>query len=237
MVEMKKFLLVFVILSAVVVFQTSAHANLWEIALKPDQDVDLLPSGEVGVDRIKDVPGEITFQIFYNYTDSDFLGTALFDIDLMFDPVELEPAVHPPSPLPFDPKGFKTSFPYEDPQSPPKTYGSLWPDGGALDGNMFNIAAGNPSDTVFILKGGPNLLAEVTFKILDPDLENGTVEPDVWIKEFLPTENKGMFEPDGNILQDQVIGAVDITVVPIPGALWLLGSGLLGLAALRRRFR
>lgn len=31
--------------------------------------------------------------------------------------------------------------------------------------------------------------------------------------------------------------AVEGTVVPIPGAVWLLGSGLLGLVAIRRRFR
>jgi hypothetical protein len=35
----------------------------------------------------------------------------------------------------------------------------------------------------------------------------------------------------------EILSEDTIAIVPIPGALWLLGSGLIGLAALRRRFR
>ncbi len=33
------------------------------------------------------------------------------------------------------------------------------------------------------------------------------------------------------------VGVTELTPVPLPGALWLLGPGLVGLAAIRRRFR
>ncbi|NPV04890.1 MAG: hypothetical protein HPY67_09180 [Syntrophaceae bacterium] len=36
---------------------------------------------------------------------------------------------------------------------------------------------------------------------------------------------------------DQIIGIDNVVITPIPGAVWLLGSGLLGLVAFRRRFR
>jgi hypothetical protein len=42
--------------------------------------------------------------------------------------------------------------------------------------------------------------------------------------------------PDGHPLQgDSIDMAFELTTVPIPGAVWLLGSGLLGLVGLRRR--
>jgi hypothetical protein len=54
------------------------------------------------------------------------------------------------------------------------------------------------------------------------------------------------FEEPANIisyftLTDNYVGIVNLTTetspVPLPGAIWLLGSGLLGLAGLRKRFR
>jgi|LGVE01.1.fsa_nt_gb hypothetical protein len=44
--------------------------------------------------------------------------------------------------------------------------------------------------------------------------------------------------PEGHPLEGQSIDmAFEITTVPIPGAVWLLGSGLIGLVAVRRRCR
>ncbi len=39
----------------------------------------------------------------------------------------------------------------------------------------------------------------------------------------------------GSIYDEIGIDNISYTIVPIPGAVWLLGSGLLGLVAIRRR--
>ncbi len=47
--------------------------------------------------------------------------------------------------------------------------------------------------------------------------------------------------PSGEVLDGQIpeggISLASINNVPIPGALWLLGSGLIGLLGLRRKLR
>jgi hypothetical protein len=39
----------------------------------------------------------------------------------------------------------------------------------------------------------------------------------------------------GNLLYGQTLGTIQVNAVPIPAALWLFGSGLLGLLGFRKR--
>jgi hypothetical protein len=48
------------------------------------------------------------------------------------------------------------------------------------------------------------------------------------------TTSGGWFDTDGNGITPTLNGAT-VNVVPIPGAIWLLGSGLIGLVGLNRR--
>jgi hypothetical protein len=75
-------------------------------------------------------------------------------------------------------------------------------------------------------------------------LANGTTRSEFWI------DSPGMLgslwlgpvvtlatSPDFNIIQGVAVGEPIPNPVPIPGAIWLLGSGLLGLIGIRRRYK
>ena len=120
------------------------------------------------------------------------------------------------------------------------------------DSNLMNVTAASvdtlqwpfganadfATDGSVVLKGGalnappgmPALLASITFMCEAP----GT--SDLWVLDPDPSfDDFGL--SNGAILDDQLTGQVigSVNQVPIPGAVWLLGSGILGLIGLRRK--
>ena len=109
------------------------------------------------------------------------------------------------------------------------------------------VFAGNSSDWQFIITGGPaayNAFAgDLTVDGLgtsNPEdlllatlILNNVKAGDIFDVEIIAA-NSFFLDSDGD-LDSIVSGLVEVQVVPIPGALWLLGSGLVCLIGLRRK--
>ncbi len=102
---------------------------------------------------------------------------------------------------------------------------------GTLDYLFFSLVPGTDLNCGL---GSTNLLGSLTFDILNPaqvfdGLADFSVADQVGANAFLLL--------DGSQLRLNGVDGADVGVnaVPVPGAVWLLGSGLLGLVGIRRR--
>ncbi|MCJ7603870.1 MAG: PEP-CTERM sorting domain-containing protein [Desulfobulbaceae bacterium] len=81
---------------------------------------------------------------------------------------------------------------------------------------------------------GENLLL-ATFELIGTKVSDN----EIWLYDYNPDgpDWAAGINDGGGILDDLVVPThlANVNVVPVPGALWLLGSGLAGLVALRRR--
>lgn len=86
---------------------------------------------------------------------------------------------------------------------------------------------------------GSAQLATVTFEVLEGAIIDGN--PDVWFIDLPGLTTIGYIDPGDTVpTYHQVVDitghvGADVSAVPVPAAVWLLGSGLLGLMGIRRR--
>ena len=187
--------------------QSSANASYWMIE----------ENGEI------DVTGDtqISFDLIFNNTGDSFDAFA-FATDLSIDLDEL---------IPSSDNGNYDVVYYNGLMSS-STYG------GTLNEDIFQVSAFAFSGLTSI-KGGENLLATITFDILSPDALDGSV---VWdVKSLDDSTGIGtgflLYDGSGYILGEESMNNPDIGIsaVPIPAAVWLLGSGLVALVGIRRK--
>jgi hypothetical protein len=157
---------------------TPAFADL----VPTDSEWILQPNGEYDVTGLD----QISFDLIYDNADAAFQAFA-WDITLWLDIEELTPYSIADE--------FDVDFVYEDTFG--ASFGSLFADGGALDGDEFRIAGGS-FDDVWI-DAGQHTMATVTFDILDPDFFNGTTEADVYVMANDETDGQGFNSPDDNL--------------------------------------
>jgi hypothetical protein len=217
---MKRLILIALFMLMIVGMQPPASASQWLIS----------PNGEI------DVTGQsqIAFDVIFDNTD-DWFTAASWDIDLLLDTTELTPTFNPNEPqTPYDPPyGFAVDYAYEDTYG--NGFGPFSLDNGILTGDVFAIGAGSFED-VWIAPG-QNTLATVTFDILNPDALNGIVEADLLVLTNDSLKAKGIMKTNGTLIAigtDSTLNP-DIAAVPVPAAVWLLGSGLIGLVGIRRK--
>lgn len=213
---MKRVTMILLCALALVAAYSPAFASYWYFS----------PNGEV------DVTGQsqISFDLyFYNNSGSTFNAIS-WDTLIQVDTTELTPNYYY---YDEDDQGYSVVMRYTDSRG--RTFGNSFWYGGQLEGQVFWVAGQTLSAYVTIAQGA-NLMATITFDILNPDALNGIVLAD--LITIADTGAYGFQDNDGVRLYGDASTLnpdIGVSSVPLPGAAWLLGSGIVGLLGIRRR--
>jgi hypothetical protein len=182
-------------------------------------------------EQLEVTAGEVVAVELWFHSDETTFGAVGWDLDFQIDISEIDPATE----LKGYPERLFYKVDYElgfdtliQPPEPAIA-------GGYLEGDIYTLSAGTLGSAVGI-SAGDTKFATLYFDVLDPvhffdDLA------DIVLLSQIGTAAKGILDSDGMTLH-QFAGADGPSVgtaVPIPAAVWLLGSGLLGLIGIRRR--
>ena len=155
----------------------------------------------------------VAFELFYNPETDGMSSISAFELDFLFDSTELNF-----SQVTYSPTGFGNLFP-EDPA--------------AVD-NTLHIAAGSIGAAAVLPENTSISLAILEFTVVDLVVFDGLSDFELLSQNGTST---GMMDGENDPhINGGAVGA-DVGAVPIPGAVVLMGTGLLGLAGLRRRNR
>jgi len=70
-----------------------------------------------------------------------------------------------------------------------------------------------------------------------PHYANPQPLPDYYTFNYVMVDKLRWYSPEGHICIDNISVGNEIAGVPIPGAVWLLGSGLIGIVGIRRKMK
>ena len=165
-------------------------------------------------------PGtQVDVNLYFNYTGGMFADFQAMDLDFNIDLAEVTPK--------FDIAG--------DPEITWHVGGSFNTIGTQVVGNTVSYVGGNlASYNTWAM--GSNLVATI------PLLTVGTAQLWDGVGDFdllsqIGTGNNGILDNYGNIIEYAGATGPDYGSVPIPSAIWLLGSAFIGLVGFRKKFR
>ena len=180
------------------------------------------PNGQVDVTGAS----QISFDLYFNNTGAAIDNGFTWDNWMQVDLTELTPHL--------DGSNYAVTY-YGN-------WNSTMTTGARLDGDIFWVAAFN-FDAYGSITSGANKLATITFDIVDKKAWDGVADLVALASNAddatgIQTMDRETWDPTWVLGSASTLNP-DIGVpgapVPIPGALWLLGSGLLGLVGIRRR--
>ena len=163
---------------------------------------------------------EVSVDLWFNNSGEEFT-TFAWDVAFQIDISEITPATYANG-------KFKVDF--------GMGLGSTYADGGALDDDIYTLAGMNMGGEYTLATGINTKIATLYFDVFDPVQPFDSVA-DIVLLTQIGTSAKGFLDIDCVTLY-QFGGATGPSVgsaVPIPAAVWLLGSGLLGLIGIRRK--
>jgi len=175
----------------------------------PRADASFLSVSPTGsFDAVAMGVNSITFDVFFNIVDGEKYTFQSWDIHFMYDASELA----------FDSAIMLRS-------------GIEELSGSELRNWWLNL---DSTLDVTFMGEGPHLLGSLTFNILDP-VQVFDGQADFEIIGQMGDLLQGFGTTAGTIIQYCEVDGADVGTVPIPGAVWLLGSGLVGLIGMGRR--
>ncbi len=136
--------------------------------------------------------------------------------------------------------GWDVTFLYDQTELIPLTWSNAisgevitTPSEGTIHSNYFNVQWPAVADPVF--PAGTNALWSFTFSIISQELYDGLADFSVRSQVAFPQDVflTSLYEE----IHLEGFSGADVGVVPVPAAVWLLGTGLIGLISVRRKIK
>ena len=190
----------------------AAHASYW--SLSPPGQIETASGDEIGFGL--------------NFHSTETIIMIGWELDLQIDTNELAPVWEVVVPGLIE--NWKVDYNDFD-----NGFGALSTLKGKLDSDIYTLAAGSLSGYKIINPGDELLFASLYMDVIDEQLWDNNSDLMLLTQDAFP-RNVGILDVSGVLHRFE--GAEGPSVgspVPVPGVIWLLGSGLLALLGIRRR--